>query len=85
MAFSISRGPLDLRHTDLVRHGINLLDNTPFKEPFHRISPAIFEEVREHISEMLEAEAIRPYQSPFPLMLSFMQIGWNHTFLYWVS
>ena len=60
-----SRGPIDLCHTDLVRHEINLADKTPFKEPVRRISPALFEEVREHISEMLEAEAIRPSQSPY--------------------
>ena len=60
-----SRGPIDLGHTDLVRHEINLADKTPFKEPVRRISPALFEEVREHISEMLEAEAIRPSQSPY--------------------
>ena len=36
----------------------------PFKEPFRRISPAMIDEVREHINEMLAAEAIRPSQSP---------------------
>ena len=60
-----SKGPLDLGHTDLVRHEINLSDEKPFKEQVRRISPALFEEVREHISEMLEAEAIRPSQSPY--------------------
>ena len=60
-----SRGPTDLGHTDLVRHEIKLTDEVPFKEPVRRISPALFEEVREHISEMLETEAIRPSQSPY--------------------
>ena len=60
-----SRGPTDLGHTDLVQHEIKLTDEKPFKEPFRRISPALIDEVREHINEMLAAEAIRPSQSPF--------------------
>ena len=44
---------------------MDLANKNPFKEPVRRISPALFEEVREHISEMLEAEAIRPSQSPY--------------------
>ena len=60
-----SRGPLDLSHTDLVRHEIKLTDDKPFKEPYRRISPAMIEEVREHIAEMLAAKAIRPSSSPF--------------------
>ena len=60
-----SRGPTDLGHTDLVRHEIKLTDERPFKDPFRRISPAMIDEVREHINEMLAAETIRPSQSPF--------------------
>ena len=60
-----SRGPTDLGRIDLVKHEIHLTDEKPFKEPFRRISPAMIEEVREHIAEMLAAEAIRPSQSPF--------------------
>ncbi|MCG8049378.1 MAG: reverse transcriptase family protein, partial [Candidatus Thiodiazotropha endolucinida] len=60
-----SRGPTDLGHTNLVKHEINLTEEKPFKEPFRRISPAMIEEVREHIKEMLAADAIRPSHSPF--------------------
>ena len=60
-----SRGPTDLGHTDLVKHEIKLTDDKPFKEPFRRISPALIDEVHEHINEMLAAEAIHPSQSPF--------------------
>ena len=59
-----STGPSDLGFTDLVEHDINLSDDTPFKDPYRRIPPAMFEEVRQHIQEMLVAEAIRESQSP---------------------
>ena len=60
-----SKGPTDLGHTDLVKHEIKLTDDKPFKEPFRRISPAMIDEVREHINEMLAADAIRLSQSPY--------------------
>ena len=60
-----STGPTDLGFTNLVEHEINLSDNSPFKDPYRRIPPAMFEEVRQHIKEMLDAGAIRESQSPF--------------------
>ena len=48
-----------------MKHEINLSDESPFKEPHRRIPPALFQEVREHLKEMLAADAIRPSQSPF--------------------
>ena len=60
-----STGITDLGNCDLVKHEIHLKDETPFKEPHRRIPPAIFQEVREHLKEMLEAEAIRPSASPY--------------------
>ena len=60
-----STGPTVLGFTNVVEHEINLLDNTPFKDPYSRIPPAMFEEVRQYIKEMLDAGAIRESQSPF--------------------
>ena len=60
-----STGPTDLGRTDLVEHEIKLTDETPFKEPYRRIPPALYEEVRQHLKEMLDAGAIRPSKSPF--------------------
>ncbi len=54
-----SKGPTDLGHTDLVQHEIELSNPTPFKDPYRRIPPALYEEVREHLKEMLEMGAIR--------------------------
>lgn len=60
-----STGPTDLGRTNLVKHDIKLTDDTPFKDPYRRIPPAMYEEVRLHLKEMLEADAIRPSQSPY--------------------
>ncbi|XP_060552007.1 uncharacterized protein LOC132713429 [Ruditapes philippinarum] len=60
-----SSGPTDLGSTDLVEHEINLTDPTPFKDPYRRIPPGMFEEVREHLRDMISAGAIRESKSPF--------------------
>lgn len=53
-----SKGPTDLGSTGLIKHEIHLKDDTPFKDPYRRISPALYE-------EMLDAGAIRESTSPF--------------------
>ena len=60
-----STGPTDLGRTDLIEHEIKLTDDTPFKEPYRRIPPGLYEEVRQHLKEMIEAGAIQPSKSPF--------------------
>ena len=42
-----------------------MTDDKPFKDPYRRIPPGLYEEVRLHLKEMLEAGAIRESQSPF--------------------
>ncbi len=56
---------LDLGHTTLATHTINLTDNTPFKERFWRIPPSMIDEVRTHIKEMLDLGVIEPSKSPY--------------------
>ena len=60
-----SKDTTDLGKCDLVKHQIKLDDNEPFKEPHRRIPPALFNKVREHLAEMLQAGAIRPSQSSY--------------------
>jgi hypothetical protein len=42
----------------LVEHEINLTDDKPYREPYRRIPPSMFDEVREHLREMLEIGAM---------------------------
>ena len=60
-----STGPTDLGYTRLVEHEINLTDDTPYRDPYRRIPPSMFDEVREHLREMLEIGVIRESSSPY--------------------
>ena len=64
MAFYFSKGPTDLGNTDLIEHAIHLTDNIPFKDPNRPIGPALLNEVREHLKEMVDCGAIRESNSP---------------------
>ena len=44
-----SLGPLDIGKTDLVTHTIELEDERPFKQPYRRIPPGMYDEVRQHL------------------------------------
>ena len=48
-----------------MKHQIKLEKEEPFKEPYRRIPPGLIQEVREHLEEMLKAEAIRESESPY--------------------
>ena len=45
---------MDLGKTSLVKHNISLMDNTPFKECYWQIPLKMYEEVWEHLKEILE-------------------------------
>ena len=60
-----STGPSDIGSTDILKHKIVLEDPAPFKQPHRRIPPGMYEEVRQHLKEMLEAGVIRESESPF--------------------
>ena len=54
-------------HTNATKHKIVLKDpdTPPFKERFHQILPPQLDEVREHLKLMLDAEVVRPSNSPW--------------------
>ena len=55
---------IDLGKTDKVKHTIKLDDYTPFKERYRHIPPHQYEEVKQHLKEMLEIGAISKSKSP---------------------
>ena len=60
-----SRSETDVGFTDAVHHRIELLDETPFKQRYRRIPPAMIKEVKEHLQQLYDAGIIQPSQSPF--------------------
>ena len=50
---------LDLGHTSIVKHKIELDDYRPFKDRYRQIPPHQYEEVRKHLNKMLKIGAIR--------------------------
>ena len=52
-------------HTSMVKHQIRLDNYTPFKERYCRIPPHLFDEVKNHLKEMLEVGAICKSNSPW--------------------
>ena len=78
-----SKGITDLGNCDSVKNQINLKDETPFKEPHRKIHPAIFQGVREHLKEMIEAGAIRASYSLYSSNVVIVRKQrWNHLILY---
>ena len=55
----------DMGHTSMVKHRIRLHNYTPFKERYHRIPPHLFDEVKNHLKEMIEVGAICKSSSPW--------------------
>jgi len=60
-----STNDMDVGLTSLVKHRIQLNDNTPFKQRFRKIPHAMFAEVQQHIKQLLDADIIRHSQSPW--------------------
>ena len=55
---------LDLGKTALIKHKIKVTDQTPFKEHYQCIPPHMYD-LRAHIQEMLDIDAIQKFHSPW--------------------
>ncbi|XP_041355287.1 uncharacterized protein LOC121372918 [Gigantopelta aegis] len=60
-----SKGDEDIGFCPRVQHRIDLQNETPFKIPHRRIPPAIFEEVKQHLKQLLACGIIRRSFSPW--------------------
>ena len=60
-----SKASLDQGKTILVKLKIEITNTQPFKEWYHCIPPQMYEEVKAHLQEMLDLDAIRHSQSPY--------------------
>ena len=56
---TFSKNDLDLGKCNILKHKIQLTDQQPFKERYSRIPPHLFEEVKQHLQEMVEVRTIR--------------------------
>ena len=64
-ADTFSQTDLDLGRTAPTRHPMTLYDYLPFKEKARRVPPHMYEEVRQHLRQMLDLDVIRPSNSPW--------------------
>ena len=60
-----SRHDLDLGHTTLHKHRMNMMDPTPWRDKPRRIPPNMYDEVKQHLKQMIDLGVIRPSNSPY--------------------
>lgn len=56
---------IELGKAEGVKHSIHLTDNVPFKDKPRRIPPGMYDEVKQHLQDMIASGAIRPSNSPY--------------------
>ena len=67
-----SKNDLDQGKCNILKHDIMLTDHHPFKERYRRIPPHLFEEVKQHLQEMVETGAIRKVSVHGPVQWSLL-------------
>ena len=60
-----SQNDFDLGKCNILKHVIKITDSQPFKERYRRIPLHLYEEVKNHLQEMVEVGAIRKSCSPW--------------------
>lgn len=61
----------DIGYTTTIKHSIRTMDNQPIVQPYRRIAPSQYEEVKSHIRKLLNNSIIRESSSPYasPIVL----------------
>lgn len=69
--------------TNLISHDIPLVDDTPVRQRYRRITPSEYEVVKEHINQLLSSQVIRESSSPYasPIVLVRKKDGSIHMFV----
>jgi hypothetical protein len=62
---NFSQDDLDVGLNPRVQHEIHLTNDVPFKERHRRIPPGMYDQVREHLQQMLDSGIIRRSHSPW--------------------
>ena len=60
-----SKSDIDVGYTSSVFHRIDLTNNIPFKQKNRRIPPGMYDEVRNHLQQLLSSGMIRKSRSPW--------------------
>ena len=60
-----SRHDLDLDHTDVKRHRMDMRSKTPWKVGPGRVPSSLYDEVKQHLRQMMDLGVIRPSNSPY--------------------
>lgn len=60
-----SMGDMDIGHTTTAKHRIFLSNDTPFKQRHRHIPPAMYQEVKDHLAQLLGGGIIEQSSSPF--------------------
>ena len=66
----------------MVKHVIRLDNQVPFHERYRQIPPHQYEEVKNHLKEMLEIGTIRKSESVGKCCCACLQEGWRVAILY---
>ena len=73
---------LDHGKTALIKHKMEVMDQTPIKERYQHVPPHMYNDVRAHIQEMLDTGAICKSHSPWASAVILVQKGWQPEVLY---
>lgn len=60
-----STGDFDIGYTDIIKHRIDVTNDIPFKQRHRYIPPSMYEEVRNHLRQLLDQGIIKESASPW--------------------